>query len=100
MKYIISVILFFTVIEFQCFAQDTIYISKTGVRVADLELMDSYEFIRVDPTNPNRATISTYFKSGKIKSKVDVVNERSLKPNEYKKDVQALSMYNDIRWLL
>lgn len=99
MKYILSVILFFTVIEFQCFAQDTIYISKTGVRVADRELMDSYEFIRVDQTNPNRATISTYFKSGKIKSKVDVVNERSLKSNEYKKGVQALSMYNDIRWL-
>jgi len=99
MKYIFYIVLFFTVLQFRCFAQDTIYISRTGVKVSDRALMDSYEFIRIDSTNANRATILAYFKSGKLKSKAEVVNERSLKPNEYKKGVHCVFMYNDIRWL-
>jgi len=97
MRYILLIFSFF--ILFQCFAQDTIYISKTGIKVKDRGQMDTYEIIKIDSSNTKRATISHYFKSGQLKSTVEAVNERSLKSGEYKTGVQALEMYNDIRWL-
>jgi len=99
MKYILSIVSLCILFPFQCFAQDTIYISKTGIKGKDRSLMDTYELITIDPSNTKRATITTYFKSGKLKSTVEALNERSLKLGEYKTGLQALEMYNDVRWL-
>lgn len=99
MKYTLSIFLLFILFQFQCFAQDTICISKTGIKGKDRSQMDSYEIIKLDCSNTKRATITNYFKNGQLKSTIDVVNERSIKAGEYKTGLQSLVMYNDIRWL-
>lgn len=99
MKYTLTISSLFILFQFQCFAQDTIYISKTGIKGKDRSQMDTYIIIKIDPSNTKRATITNYFKNGQLKSTVEVVNERSVKSGEYKTGLQALVMYNDIRWL-
>jgi len=99
MKFRIFVLVTFLFSILYSFAQDTIYISKTGIKSKDRSLMDTYEIIKTDTSNANRATITKYFKSGQLKSTVEGINERSIKSGGYKTGLQSLEMYNDIRWL-
>ena len=99
MKFRIFVLVTFLFSILYSFAQDTIYISKTGIKSKDRSLMDTYEIIKTDTSNANRATITKHFKSGQLKSTVEGINERSIKSGGYKTGLQSLEMYNDIRWL-
>jgi Uncharacterized protein conserved in bacteria len=93
---VLALMNFFVVLSW---SQDTIYIAKNGVEVKDRKLMDDYMFIQKDSDNKNKAVISRYFNSGKLKWRVGAINERALKQGEYKTGLQALYMHDDIRWL-
>jgi TonB family protein len=60
--------IFFTGLDLSLNAQDTSYYKDNGDEVSSLSLSDYYAVLERNPADSNKATVKTYFKSGKIKS--------------------------------
>jgi len=91
----------FLLLTYAIYAQDTIYFDKHEAEIDNQKKARFYRIIRRDSLDKNLAKATDYFKSGKIKTIANLVDESSVPAKEKKSGLHAFLLSKDgkTKWL-